>query len=108
VDLSEEQLLDRAIAALHKAFNKKATELRAMVDNIYYHNWTNDPFSRGAYSYPKVGGLAAAKALAEPIEDTIFFAGEATDFSGASGTVHAAVQSGISAARRLLQTASSD
>ena len=104
VDLSKEQLLDRAIAALHREFNKKATELRAEVGNIYYHNWTNDPFSRGAYSYPKVGGLAAAKALAEPIEDTIFFAGEATDFSGASGTVHAAIQSGISAARRLLQT----
>jgi monoamine oxidase len=108
IELSKEQLLDRAIATLHKVFNKNTTDLRAQVDSIYYHDWTNDPFSRGAYSYPKVGGLAAAKALAEPIEDTIFFAGEATDFSGASGTVHAAVQSGISAARRLLQTASSD
>jgi monoamine oxidase len=108
IELSKEQLLDRAIATLHNVFNKNTTDLRAQVDSIYYHNWTNDPFSRGAYSYPKVGGLAAAKALAEPIEDTIFFAGEATDFSGASGTVHAAVQSGISAARRLLQTASSD
>ena len=108
MDLSEEQLLERAIGSLRKVFNQKATELRAMVDNIYYHNWTNDPFSRGAYSYPKVGGLAAAKALAEPTEDTIFFAGEATNSSGASGTVHAAIESGISAARRLLQTASSD
>ena len=108
IELSKEQLLDRAIATLHKVFNKKATELRATVENIYYHNWTKDPFSRGAYSYPRVGGLAAAKALAEPIEDTIFFAGEATDFSGASGTVHAAIESGISAARRLLQTASSN
>jgi monoamine oxidase len=108
IELSKEQLLDRAIATLHNVFNKNTTDLRAQVDSIYYHNWTNDPFSRGAYSYPKVGGLAAAKALAEPIEDTIFFAGEATDFSGASGTVHAAVRSGISAARRLLQTASSD
>ena len=108
VDLSEEQLLERAIGSLRKVFNQKATELRAMVDNIYYHNWTNDPFSRGAYSYPRVGGLAAAKALAEPMEDTIFFAGEATNSSGASGTIQAAIESGISAARRLLQTASSD
>ena len=108
IDLSQEQLLDRAIATLHNVFNKNATDLRAQVDSVYYHNWTNDPFSRGAYSYPKVGGLAAAKALAEPIEDTIFFAGEATNSSGASGTVHAAIESGISAARRLLQTASSD
>jgi monoamine oxidase len=108
IDLSQEQLLDRAIATLHKVFNKNATDLREQVDSFYYHNWTHDPFSRGAYSYPKAGGLAAAKALAKPIEDTIFFAGEATDFSGASGTVHAAIASGVSAARRLLQTASPD
>jgi monoamine oxidase len=108
IDLSQEQLLDRAIATLHRVFNKNAADLREQVDSVYYHNWTHDPFSRGAYSYPKVGGLAAAKALAEPIEDTIFFAGEATDFRGATGTVHAAIASGVSAARRLLQTASPD
>jgi len=108
IDLSQEKLLDRAIATLHKVFNKNATDLREQVDSVYYHNWTHDPFSRGAYSYPKVGGLAAAKALAEPIEDTIFFAGEATDFQGANGTVHAAIASGVSTARQLLQTASLD
>jgi monoamine oxidase len=108
IELSQEQLLDCAIATLHKIFNKKATDLRAQVESVYYHNWTHDPFSRGAYSYPKVGGLAAAKALAEPIEDTIFFAGEATDFGGASGTVHAAIASGVSTARRLLKNASPD
>jgi len=66
-----------------------------------YHNWSNDPFARGAYSYPKVGGLEAARALAEPVGDTIFFAGEATDFQGASGTVHAALKSGTTTARKI-------
>ena len=55
----------------------------------------------GAYSYPKVNGLQAAKILAEPIVETIYFAGEATDFTGANGTVLAAIQSGRSAAQKI-------
>jgi monoamine oxidase len=47
--------------------------------------------------------LKAAQTLGEPINDTIFFAGEATDSQGAYGTVHAALNSGISAARKIAE-----
>ena len=101
LNLSPEELLTRAIGSLGRIFGKAERWLRERVDGIYYHNWSKDPFSRGAYSYSKIGGLKAAQTLAEPINDTIFFAGEATDFQGANGTVHAALDSGISAAREI-------
>jgi monoamine oxidase len=101
VNISREELLDRAIESLSRIFAKSAGWLHERVDKIYYHNWSNDSFCRGAYSYPKVGGLKAAQTLGEPINDTIFFAGEATDSQGAYGTVHAALNSGISAARKI-------
>ena len=56
------------------------------------HNWQHDPYSRGAYSYRRVGGVEAGDALARPVERTLFFAGEATD--EASGTVEGALASG--------------
>jgi monoamine oxidase len=40
--------------------------------------------------------------LAEPIEETLFFAGEATDFRGYSGTVHGALESGFRVAREII------
>jgi hypothetical protein len=72
VNLSHEELLDRAIESLSRIFAKSAGWLHECVDKIYYHDWSNDPFCRGAYSYPKVGGLKAAQTLGEPINDTIF------------------------------------
>jgi monoamine oxidase len=66
------------------------------------HNWERDPFSRGAYSYAAVGGSGAARKLARPVEQTIFFAGEATDTDGHSGTVEGALATGSRAARGVL------
>src|SRR5262249_55909053 len=53
----------------------------------------------GAYTYQVVGGANAPSRLARPVEDTLFFAGEAT-IAEMSGTVPAAVISGRRAARR--------
>lgn len=105
LNLSRDELFDCAVGSLGRIFGKAERWLRERVDRIYYHDWSKDPFSRGAYSYPKVGGLKAAQTLAEPVNDTIFFAGEATDFRGANGTVHAALDSGISAARKIARVA---
>ena len=104
VNLSRQELLTRAIESLSRIFVKSAGWLHECIDKVYYHDWSNDPFSRGAYSYPKVGGLKAAQTLGEPVNETIYFAGEATDYQGAYGTVHAALASGISAARKITET----
>jgi monoamine oxidase len=65
----------------------------------HFHDWHADPFCRGAYSYVPAGKMPARETLAEPVADTLYFAGEATDLDGHSATVHGAIASGIRAAR---------
>jgi monoamine oxidase len=72
------------------------------LEAAYLHNWQTDPFARGAYSYIAVGGGNARSALAAPLEDTLFFAGEATDTQDEAATVTGALQSGERAAREVI------
>jgi monoamine oxidase len=78
--------------------------LAGLVTGSWMHNWEQDPFSRGAYSYARVGGSGASRKLARPVEQTIFFAGEGTDTSGHSGTVEGALGTGARAAQGVLQS----
>jgi len=70
------------------------------------HDWTRDPFARGAYSYVLTGGADARRAIADAVEQTLFFAGEATAVDGQGGTVNGAIRSGERAARQALQALS--
>lgn len=67
----------------------------------YYHDWQADPFARGAYTYLRVDGGNARAALAAPIDDTLYFAGEATNERDV-GTVAGAFDSGYSASSCLM------
>lgn len=78
--------------------------LAQMLASSYAHDWRSDPFSRGAYSYVPSGALGAVDVLSEPVEDTLFFAGEATDTTGHWGTVHAAIRTGGRAADQVLHS----
>lgn len=66
------------------------------------HDWSADPRALGAYSYVTVGGTGARAKLAEPVDDTLFFAGEATSVDGQGGTVNGAIQTGERAATQML------
>ncbi len=65
-------------------------------------DWGADPWVRGLYSYPTVRTTEASRdALARPLANKIFFAGEATNTYGASGTVHGAMETGWRAANEV-------
>ncbi len=66
-------------------------------------SWARDPFSRGSYSHARVGRADARKVLAEPIDNRIFFAGEACSATFFS-TAHGAWQSGVEVAAKLRNT----
>lgn len=68
-------------------------------------NWSGDPFARGAYSAMVVGADPALRdALAEPVDDRLFLAGEATA-GDHPATVHGARASGLRAAEQVLAVA---
>lgn len=96
-------IVRKALAGLQTLFGAEA-DVASQLEAHYYHDWQQDPFARGAYSYVLVGGSAAREALAQPVADTLFFAGEASDVDGEAGTVTGALQSGVRAARQLLST----
>lgn len=96
---SPRRLLDAALASVESVFGK---DLRRELAAAYAQDWMRDPHSRGGYSYVLVNGEGAREELATPLDDTIFFAGEATDRDEA-GTVAGALRSGIRAARQVLR-----
>ena len=99
---SESFITDKALEALSRLFTLSKKDLEAQLEAACWHDWQKDPFALGAYSYVNVGGDGAQETLAMPIEDSLFFAGEATDFSGHHGTVHGAIASGARAVKEIL------
>lgn len=80
----------------------RRSDLRSHLLAARYVDWTSDPDVRGGYTFPKVGGdIAQRHILAEPIDDVLFFAGEAARAAGDYATVHGALDSGLEAARQV-------
>lgn len=100
--LSASQLGIRACEALSRIFSLDEAHLSDLYLDCHTHDWQQDPFARGAYSYVGVGGMDASARMAEPVEHTLYFAGEHTDTTGHWGTVHAALRSGLRAASQIL------
>ena len=62
-----------------RASRRCSAEWRRALPPARAQDWQADAYARGGYSYVRVGGAGAREALAAPLEETLFFAGEATD-----------------------------
>lgn len=102
-NLTRAAVIERAVDSLARQLGVSRRRLHNQLEHAWTHDWQADPFSRGAYSYQVVGGATAPSLLARPMDRTLFFAGEATDTSGATGTVHGAIASGRRAASQVLR-----
>jgi monoamine oxidase len=100
--LSAHEVTHKAKLALARILGSAGIDLAAQITAAFTHDWQSDPFSRGAYSYAAVGGIDAARALAAPVAETLYFAGEATNSDGYNGTVHGAIATGYRAAQEVL------
>jgi monoamine oxidase len=96
--LASEEIEEVAIASLARQSGLSRVRVRNMVEGAWSHDWEHDPFSRGAYSYQGIGGVDAPRELARSLRGTLFFAGEAADPDGRTGTVHGAIAGGQRAA----------
>jgi monoamine oxidase len=102
--LPESLVLERAVESLAHLFGLSRADVEGQLRNWFVHDWQSDPFARGAYSYVPVGALDAPVILARPVDDTLFFAGEATNTDGHSGMVHGAIATGRRAADEVLSS----
>jgi monoamine oxidase len=92
----------KACTTLGRIFSIGKQRVHGLMRGCYTHDWQQNRFSMGAYSYVAAGGLDASKQMTEPVENTLFFAGEHTDVTGHWGTVHAAMRSGLRAAEQVI------
>ena len=70
---------------------------RAVLPQYVIADWDHDPYIRGCYSAARIGRADARAELARPIENRLFFAGEACS-TNYMGDVHGAWFTGIAAA----------
>jgi monoamine oxidase len=92
-----------ALTTLARMLETPPARVRELVQAWHVVDWATDPFAAGAYSWVPVGALDAQALLATPIDDTLYFAGEAANVEGQSGTVHGALTSGLRAADAILR-----
>ncbi len=77
------------------------SDFRARLRPIDATRWREDAWARGSYSYALTGHARDRAVLAAPIDDRLFFVGEAcspTDFT----TAHGAYETGVAAADAVL------
>jgi monoamine oxidase len=97
---SDEALFDIAVKGFAQALVCKESLVREHLLAHAVFNWANDPFAKGAYSYRTPQTLQAKAILNEPLQDTLYFAGEALGDS--MGTVEAALESAAFVVKKIL------
>ena len=101
-DCDDQKIVEAALSSLPNILGIPKSQIEGFLLTSHFHNWSHDPFTKGAYSYMAVGGYDAPAELARPVEDTLFFAGEATNTEGHIGTVHGAIATGKRAAHEVV------
>ena len=100
--LTEEEILQLSVVSLSSIFRRSINELKDRIVSFHITNWTAEPFALGSYAYDMVGSSDARKVLGEPIENTVFFAGEYLYEGPAMGTVEAALAAAKFAVEKIL------
>jgi monoamine oxidase len=88
------QAIDELVALL-------GSDYRSKLSPIGESRWARDEFALGSYSHALPGHADARDALAAPVDDRLFFAGEATSPNFFS-TAHGAQESGVRAAKEVI------
>jgi monoamine oxidase len=89
-----QQSIDEIAALLGNNYRRKLKPLSES-------RWSHDPFARGSYSHALPGHAGDRAILAAPVDDRLFFAGEATSPNFFS-TAHGARDSGERAAKEVM------
>ena len=97
--MSTEELIEDGLKVLKNVWEDDVGE----VQNVLRTSWLNDPFTKGAYSFPRVDNSEEDfENLAEPIDNKLFFCGEHTDLEYLA-TTHGALFTGIRAAKEVIK-----
>ena len=99
--LTEQQLIEIALASLARIFNKDVSWMKERLAGQLIFNWLQQPTALGAYSYATTASAAVISYLNTPIDDTIYFAGEGLYDGLHPGTVEAAIVNSLAVIRKM-------
>lgn len=97
--MSEEDAIAAGIDSLAQGLGNG---IRHLILHARHFTWSNDKFAYGSYTYPTLGMGNPRATLKTPIENTIYYCGEATNTEGNPGTVHGSIEEGRRVAREIL------
>jgi len=100
--MSDEEIVQQLLSELDELYDGDASQ-QFDESTTYVMNWGDSEYIRGVKSYPLVSGTGAAEEYAEPINNRLFFAGEATALNGNYGTVQGALESAERVVKELLE-----
>jgi monoamine oxidase len=94
-DTPEETILQQAVQSLASIYSLTADKIKALITASHVARWQTNPYCLGAYNYSKLFTTDARRLLNAPVQDTVYFAGEALYDGESNGTVEAALVSGL-------------
>ena len=95
------ELLTLGFESLGYLFGVSGKRIMQEVRAARVVNWKADPYAQGAYAYATLKTFEGVKIFSKPVEQTIYFAGEAFYDGAEMGTVEAALASGDQAAEKI-------
>ncbi len=93
---------DALLAGVDDLASGMGNAIKHLVSHARHFTWKDDPFAFGSYSYPTVGMENARDVLQTPIENTIYYCGEATNTRGHAAMVHGAIEEGVRVAKEIV------
>jgi monoamine oxidase len=102
VNTSEDDLIQKALQSLATVYGLTLAEITKKLVKGRAFNWPASEFAMGAYSYATPLTTQALEIINAPVEDTIYFAGEALYSGEHPGTVEAALVNGKAVAEKII------
>ena len=102
INMSDKEILNIVLDSLADSFRVERGLIDEQLVASKIVNWPVDPFTKGAYSYSTPKAPKAYKELRTPVNNMIFFAGEALCAGNETATVEGALASGKEVANNLL------
>lgn len=99
----DEEILKLALTSLSNAMQCPSERIQEQLLAWQVDQWTDNEFFQGAYSYATIGTSDAVRILREPIQQTLYFAGEALYTGPHRSTVEAALTSGRDVAQLIVK-----
>jgi monoamine oxidase len=104
-ECTDDEILQTALVSLANAFAIPVDHLKTKLKASFVANWCKEPDINGGYSFNTLYSDEAKNILHQPVNNTIYFAGEALYNGPYGGTVEAALETAKKTVQEILKNA---